>query len=304
MAINFPNTPTNGDTFTSGDTTWQYDGTAWNVVIAGNLTPIDYFKTFVTDAGTIVADTPADTINLLGGSNITTSVSAGNLNIAFTGDVAGVTQNIWETFQADSGNTSANTTTDILSVVGGTDISTEITGDTLTINYTGSGGGGGGANALNDLTDVDTTGYVAGDYLVRKGLAWEPTGRKWTLHYMPAIAMLTVDAIGVTAYTFNSHYSGNNPTIYALAGTTIGFDLTNASGHPFEIQDPTLSQYNNNLVHIDDEGVVSTGASAQGKERGVLYWQIPESISGNYVYQCTTHAAMFGTIVVKRLSVI
>ena len=32
MAINFPDSPTTGDTHTVGDKTWTYDGTAWNVV--------------------------------------------------------------------------------------------------------------------------------------------------------------------------------------------------------------------------------------------------------------------------------
>ena len=29
MAINFPNTPNVADTFTEGNTTWKWDGTAW-----------------------------------------------------------------------------------------------------------------------------------------------------------------------------------------------------------------------------------------------------------------------------------
>ncbi len=45
--------------------------------------------------------------------------------------------NIWYTIEADTGSTSANTPTDILTIAGGNDISTSITGDTLTINYTG-----------------------------------------------------------------------------------------------------------------------------------------------------------------------
>jgi hypothetical protein len=29
MAIDFPNTPTNGDTFSAGGKNWQYNGTGW-----------------------------------------------------------------------------------------------------------------------------------------------------------------------------------------------------------------------------------------------------------------------------------
>lgn len=42
MAIDFPNSPTNGQTFTVGDTTWTYDGSKWNknaVTISGPTGP-------------------------------------------------------------------------------------------------------------------------------------------------------------------------------------------------------------------------------------------------------------------------
>ena len=32
MAINFPNSPSVSDTHVVGGTTWQWDGTAWNIV--------------------------------------------------------------------------------------------------------------------------------------------------------------------------------------------------------------------------------------------------------------------------------
>jgi hypothetical protein len=35
-----------------------------------------------------------------------------------------------------------------------------------------------------------------------------------------------------------------------------------------------------------------------------LYWRIPETISGNYRYQCSSFAPMVGAITIKRLSVI
>ncbi|KKK82660.1 hypothetical protein LCGC14_2801170, partial [marine sediment metagenome] len=46
---------------------------------------------------------------------------------------AAADQNLWATFNADTGTTTADTTTDTLTVSGGTGISTSITGDTLTI---------------------------------------------------------------------------------------------------------------------------------------------------------------------------
>jgi len=45
-------------------------------------------------------------------------------------------QNIWLTVNADTGSTSANTTTDSLTIAGGTNISTTVVGDTLTITNT------------------------------------------------------------------------------------------------------------------------------------------------------------------------
>lgn len=48
--------------------------------------------------------------------------------------------NLWLNITADTGTTTANTPTDTLNIVGGNDITTSIVGDTVTIDYTGSGG--------------------------------------------------------------------------------------------------------------------------------------------------------------------
>jgi len=49
-------------------------------------------------------------------------------------------QNLYATFTADSGSTTANSTTDTFNIVGGTGISTAISGDTITITNTGGSG--------------------------------------------------------------------------------------------------------------------------------------------------------------------
>ena len=127
-----------------------------------------------------------------------------------------------------------------------------------------------------------------------------PAGTAVTTY--PAITMLDVTNNGASSYSFNNQYSGNNPTLYAISGTTIGFKL-NVSGHPFLIR-YSGANYDTGLIHVSTSGDVSTGSSAQGKTSGILYWQIPASISGNYGYLCSFHSSMAGTITIKDISAI
>jgi plastocyanin len=119
--------------------------------------------------------------------------------------------------------------------------------------------------------------------------------------YLPAITMLTVTNSGASAYRFDQYGATNNPTIYAINGTTIAFNLA-ATGHPFLIQTPGGVNYNIGLTHVSTTGVVSTGSAAQGKDSGTLYWKIPTDISGGYRYQCSVHAAMVGSITIKTFA--
>jgi plastocyanin len=122
-----------------------------------------------------------------------------------------------------------------------------------------------------------------------------------------AIARLIVTANGTTAYQFNSHYSGDDPTIFVLGGTTIAFNLSEAS-HPFKIQEDTGSGFvdmSSNLIHVTTTGTVTAGSGAQGKTSGTLYWNVPiTAASGGYRYICASHAGMVGTITHKSLSAI
>ena len=55
-----------------------------------------------------------------------------------TGGSGGTTQNLFETINADTGTTSASAPNDTLVIAGGTNISTTLSGDTLTIDMTGT----------------------------------------------------------------------------------------------------------------------------------------------------------------------
>ena len=174
----------------------------------------------------------------------------------------------------------ATTVTDTLTLAAGTGVSLTTSGNTVTIANTVSAG----ASNFDDLGDVTTAG-IRIDQI-----------------YEPAIAMLRVDNSGATAYTFPSHYSGNNPTIYAISGTTLAFDLSAIPGHPFELQDNTLTALTSNLVHVAPDGTVSTNSNAQGKDSGTLYWRIPENANNTFAYQCQFHAGMVGSITVKDIA--
>ena len=89
MALDFPNSPANGDTFTSNDKTWQYNGTSW-VVIAGSVS---------IDAGSVTA-------SKLASSAVTTAKVAANAitQAKLAANVSGITI-----------TTTANRSTDVTS---------------------------------------------------------------------------------------------------------------------------------------------------------------------------------------------
>jgi hypothetical protein len=86
--------------------------------------------------------TAQDTISVFGrnADEIPIYSKAGDTLIGnISGTAAGM--NLWATFTADSGTTTANTSADTLTIAGGTNVTTSISGDVLTINATGGGGG-------------------------------------------------------------------------------------------------------------------------------------------------------------------
>ena len=91
----------------------------------------------VAGQSSINADTTTDTLTVAGGNGITVTTNATSDTLT----ISTSTQSLFETFVADSGTTTANSATDTLTVTGGSGISTSITGNTLTIAYTGAGSG-------------------------------------------------------------------------------------------------------------------------------------------------------------------
>jgi len=284
MALNFPADPQVGDTYTEGSTTWQYDGTAWNVLVASGAAAVaqNTFNNIEIDGQTsISADSTNDTLTFVAGSNITlvTDDATDSITISATAE-AGTSSNSFETIKvAGQANVVASSATDQLTLVAGTNIAitTDAASDTITFASTATAG----ATTFPALTDASAASLTVDKF------------------YLPAITKMTVTNNGTSAYRFDQHGTNDNPTLYAINGTTIAFEL-NCEGHPFQIQDGTLTNYSTGLYHVASNGTVSTGDDAQGKDSGTLYWKVPATISGTYNYQASSSASMVGNIIVKN----
>jgi hypothetical protein len=226
----------------------------------------------------------------------------------------------------------ADSATDTLTLVAGSNITITTNDSTDTITIAAAGGGtasdsfatiavAGQSNVVADsatdtltivagtgisiTTDASTdtvtiTNSVSAGATAFTGLS-DAAGLTVDKFYLPAITMLTVTNNGASAYRFDQYGTTDDPTIVALNATTIAFNL-NVTGHPFLIQNNAGVNYDTGLVHVTTAGVVTTGSAAQGQTSGTLYWKIPDSISGPYRYQCSAHAAMIGTITIKNFS--
>jgi hypothetical protein len=262
-------------TFLRGDNTWA--------VVSGGGAASDSFATIaVAGQSNVVADAATDTLTLVAGTGVTITTDASTDTITITNSSPNVSQNVFSVV-AVSGQSSieADSTTDTLTIAAGTGISitTNAETDTVTITNTVSAG----ATAFTGLSDA--------------------AGLTVDKFYLPAITMLSVSNIGASSYRFDQYGSADNPTIYAINGTTIAFNL-NVMGHPFLIQTASGVNYNTGLIHVSTSGTVTTGTSAQGQTTGTLYWKIPTDISGGYRYQCSLHAPMVGSISIKTFATI
>ena len=270
-----------GATGTASASTYLRGDNSWATVVSASAS--DSFATIaVAGQSSVVADSSSDTLTLVAGSNITITTDAATDTITINSAGGGSASDSFSNIAvAGQSNVVADSSTDTLTFAGGTgiQITTNNSTDTITITSTVTSG----ATAFTGLTDA--AGLTVDQF------------------YLPAITRLDVTANGTSAYRFDQYSTTDNPTIYAISGTTIAFNLAGASSHPFLIR-YSGANYNTGLVHVTTAGVVTTGTNAQAKQSGTLYWKIPYGISGTYGYLCGNHGGMNGTITVKDISAI
>jgi hypothetical protein len=161
-------------------------------------------------------------------------------------------------------------------------------------------------SSINLFSDVDLTTQAPAD---QQGLVWVSSSGKFvpgTGDLIKTAALIDVTNSGSGAYLFNSHYSGNNPTLYFRPGQTYAFRL-NVTGHPFHLQTvaggySSGNAYTTGLTHVSLTGAVTTGASALLKVTGILYYEVPSNTSTSIFYACQFHSAMAGKIVIGNIT--
>ena len=183
-------------------------------------------------------------------------------------------QNIFASVAGDTGSTTADSTSDTLTIAGGTNITTAVSGDTLTVNFSGSL-----STTLAALTDTDVSGITQGDSLFYNGTNWTVTRSPITWWELTA-----PDASGYNFTGPGFAAATADPTLYVMRGMTYAFDNNAGGAHPFRIQ--------------STQGLTGTPYTTgqTGSGTSVLYWTVPMDAPNTLYYQCTIHAAMAGQI--------
>ncbi len=161
-------------------------------------------------------------------------------------------------------------------------------------------------SSINLFSDVDISTVAP---LGGQDLVWNSTSGKFVPgagDLIKAAAQIDVTNSGSGAYLFNSHYSGNNPTIYLRPGHSYAFKLA-VSGHPFHLQTVAGAYssgdvYNTGLTHVALTGTVTTGSAALLKETGTLYYEVPSGLNTTIYYACQYHSSMAGKIIIGPIA--
>ena len=277
----------------------------------GGGTTQNLFETFTGDTGTTTASAANDTLNIVGGTNISTSMSGDTLTINMTGTLGDLDQNVFTTLGADNGTTTATTTTDTITFTGGSGISTNLNAGAITITndspnvvqnvlQTAAGDSGSYTAAAADstLTIAGGTGIttaVSGSTLTITNTVALPSAQEGQtlVHNGSSFEAVATPCINFEFSASDSNnytvtgggVSANDPTLYVYRGFTYRFDNTTGTSHPLELR-------------------VSAGGSqisgTTGSINSVQFWTVPMNLAAGttYVYQCNIHGNMQGNIVV------
>ena len=317
-----------GIQFTGSGTAGVFDLTAAGKALIDDASASAQRTTLGLGPLATLAATTASRALVSDGSGI---VSAATTTTAEIGYVNGVTSEIQTQINAKQPTISASARIDAAHIHNGTVTNTEfgyLDGVTSNIQTQLNSAG----TTLVGLSDTGISSSAAGQTLIYDGsnsydnkqikVMQDNSAFTTAFPMIDSSHIYRVTAVsGSSHYTFSNYNSDgtdqNDPSLYLLCNHTYAFYLNWGGAHPFAIRtgassggagtNLSASNGGDNLVHIATDGTVTTGTSANAKSTGWLIWQIPNfsakqnASTGNYGYQCTSHAAMFGQIYIGRV---
>lgn len=257
-------------------------------------TPI--IKTLIGDDGNVVASNTSTEVTLEGGTGVTTNVS-GN-TITFNVNSAALSNTI-TSIVTDSGNVvSDNALAFAVTTTGSNGVIISASGNSITFSFN--------PNTINSLTDLYNPVYqdeaslptgaaiYDGGTTVADGDLYHSANAAFIRNInvddsadeLKSHVKFTVSANGSGAYNFSGGgaQGTDNETIYIYKGQTYQFDANSIYGsHPFQIR-------------VSDGGSAFTNGVTTTDGR--VYFTVPQNLSSNIVYQCTSHSGMVGTLAI------
>ena len=301
--------------WSAANSNWYPDNDA--TASGGGATTQNLFEGINADTGSTTASAPTDVLTVAGGTNISTSIAGDTLTINMTGTLGDADQNLFSVIGSDSGSKTANSTTTSINFIGGTGISTAVSGDNLTITndspnadqnlfatFAGDSGNTTAGSTTATLTVAGGNGItttatanqvsVAADLYLASGVTLAEN-QNLIINSSGEVEATATAAVGFevsgstsSGYSFSNEgwSAGGNPTLYVYRGFTYRFNNTTGNGHPFALR--------------QSNGGSAVTAGVSGAQNGVQYWTVPMTLAAGttYVYQCTIHSGMVGNIVV------
>ena len=301
---------------------WNAGNSAWEPANddssggGGGGTTQNLFEGISADTGSTTASAPTDVLTVAGGTNISTAIAGDTLTINMSGALGDANQNAYGVIGSDQGNKTAGSTTATINIIGGTGISSAISGDNLTITndspnvaqevyetITGdsgsttaqlatsslaiSGGNGITTAVTSNTVTLNADLYLSGSPSANDNIIFNNSG-SWDPVASPTIGF-NITSNGSSAYRLAGggvNASTDNPTVFVYRGFTYRFNNVTGAGHPFALRQTS--------------GGTAVTEGVSGSNQGVQYWTVPMALAAGttYVYQCTLHAAMVGNLTV------
>ena len=243
---------------------------------------------------------------MAGGTNISTSIAGDTLTIAMTGTLGDVDQNLFATVGSDSGSKTANSTTATINIIGGTGISTAVSGDNLTITNSSPNAdqsifatvSGDSGSANSNVSDGTLTVSGGNGVTTSVSSTVNPSGQVTVATVSIATDLFL--ASGVTLAENQSFIINTNGEVEVVSSAAVGFEISGSTGAGYNFSNEGWSGTGNPTIYVyrgftyrfnnttgsghpfalrQTSGGSAVTAGVSGSQTAVQYWTVPMTVS-------------------------